>query len=439
MSEMTTGIGPIQVEDQKKIKGSGKGLTALYDTNPISWVGSYIPPFFEPEYGHNFPYFRRSLINTIRMDPRIRYGLNIIKGPIQAYTAFFPEKEAENPILHETIREEGIQFAYGIRCDDKECQQFILDTINKIWQCGLQEILLAIDWGFSCCQIIYKEKIHRGKKRIVYDSLQHINPFNTGPIVNKTRQMVGARIRGVAGGVGGKDIPLYKIIWHVHSKEHHRFWGQSRLEWAFVPWHETWVQYGARDIRRTWFHRNSYDGGSMRYPIGRTKLDSGEIVENRDLAVQMMTQIKTGGVRVFANELLGDQRTPAWDYEAPSANATPSGLMEYPEMLRLEILEALGIPPEVVEGGGGGLGSATGRKVPLMVYYSSLSPLVNNAINDIRRFIIDILLLTNFKKEIEYDIYPIVPLKSQEPVQPEGVGGTEKTDQIENTEEDTGL
>jgi hypothetical protein len=403
--------------------GTVEDLTKIIPVDPTSWM-AYNLPTLEPEYGHNFPLFRKSVIPTMQRDGRIRYALNLIKGPIQAYTVFVPEEDAENPELHESIREQGIQFAYSVKCKDEAAKQMILDTYNRFWLSGLQQAMLAYDWGFSCSQVMYKKMEDQssspgegaGKLKIKYDGLKHFYPFDVTPLKYKTDfSFAGARVRGIVGHIHGKDIPVRKLFWHVHNKEHHDLWGQSRLEWAYVPWHELWTQYGARDIRRTWFFRNSYDGGTMRYPIGKTKLQDGSFIDHKELATQMMAQLRTGGFRILPNETLADGKTFKWDYEAPSGAVTPTGLLEYPEGLRYEILEAMGVPPEVVEGGdSGGHGAATGRKVPLMVYYATLFPLVNNVINDVRRFIIDILMLVNFGKVMDYDVVRIMPTKSME-------------------------
>ena len=404
--------------------GTVEDLTKLIPVNPTAWM-AYNLPTLEPEYGHNFPLFRKTLVPTMQRDGRIRYALNLIKGPIQAFTVFVAEEEAENPELHESIREQGIQFAYAVKCKDETAKKMILDTYNRFWLSGLQQAMLAYDWGFSCSQVMYKKLDNeqssspgesKGKLKLKYDSLKHFYPFDVTPLKYKSDfSFAGARIRGIVGSVYGKDVPICKLFWHVHNKEHHDMWGQSRLEWAYVPWHELWTQYGARDILRTWFFRNSYDGGTMRYPIGKTKMPDGTYVDHKELATQMMAQLRTGGFRILPNETLADQKTYKWDYEAPSGAVTPTGLMEYPEGLRYQILEAMGIPPEVVEGGdSGGHGAATGRKVPLMVYYATLFPLVNNVIDDVKRFIIDILMKVNFGKIIEYDVVRIMPTKSME-------------------------
>jgi hypothetical protein len=368
-------------------------------------------------------------------DSRVRFGLSLIKGPIQTFTIFMDEKTADDGAIHETIREQGIQFPYVVECEDEENRKYIKDTLEKFWTNGLDEALAAIEWGFSCCQVIYCRD-YDGK--IDYDSLEFINPFQVRPVL-KNGALIGVKRRGVAGEDDGVFMPVPKIIWHVHNRRHHRIKGQSRLEWCHVPWHETWTQYGARDIRRTWFHRNSYDGGTMRYPIGKTKTPgTGVEVDNLTLALRMMSRIRTGGFIVVPDET-NSAGKPRWEYTPPQSNVTPQGLMEYPEQLRLEVLEGLGIPPEVVEGGSdSGFGSATGRKIPMVAYYSTLSPLVNNAINDFCRFVLDYLLLIRNGKRIKYKVRRLIPLKSTLQ-NPGGVGGETRTDPIENTESDSGM
>jgi hypothetical protein len=411
-------------------------LLKVYNTDPLGWATGYNPSSYDSLYGHNFPIFDLPMVPTMMRDSRVRFGLSLIKGPIQTFTVFLDKETADDGAIHETIREQGIQFPYVVECDDKNNRKYITDTLEKFWTNGLNEVLAAIEWGFSCCQVIYYKD---ADNKLDYDSMEFINPFQVRPVL-RNGALIGIRRRGVAGEDNeGVFMPIPKIIWHVHNRQHHRIKGQSRLEWCHVPWHETWVQYGARDIRRTWFHRNSYDGGTMRYPIGNTKIPgTNQQVDNLTLALRMMSRIRTGGFVVLPDDL-NSQGKPRWEYTPPQSNVTPQGLMEYPEQLRLEILEGLGIPPEVVESSSdGGFGSATGRKVPMIAYYSTLSPLVNNVIVDFCRYVLDYLLLIRNGKKVKYKVRRLVPLKSSLQ-NPGGPGGGARSDTVTSTESDSGL
>jgi len=419
----------------KPVVSSASEMLKTYTDNPVRHVWAFLPSTFDPQYGHNFPIFNVTLIPTMLKDSRVRFGLNLIKGPIQSFTIFLPEDKANQPAIHETIREQGVQFPYIVKCENQEVRDFLLKTLNRFWENGLRHALSAIEWGFSCSQVIYRKGINN---RIEYDSLKLYNALSVRPLL-KQNALVGANVRGVEALRNGLNLVIPKVFWHTHARETNSIFGQSRLEWCFVPWHETWVCYGARDIRRTWFHRNSFDGGQMYYPIGKTKLSDGSEVSNDVLAAQMMSNIRTGGYRIFPDETNPESGKQRWQYEPPAANITPQGLMEYPEQLRLEILEGLGIPPEVIESqSDGGFGSATGRKVPMVAYYSSLSILVSDVITDFRKFILDYLVLANWRKPIEYEIERLVPTESESPSGvPGGAGG--KADTITSTVKDTGL
>jgi hypothetical protein len=140
-------------------------------------------------------------------------------------------------------------------------------------------------------------------------------------------------------------------------------------------------------------------------------------MDSQEVAALMMENAQTGSYRIFpkpASAQGKNERT--WDYEPPKSNTTPQGMPEYLQDMRIELLEGMGIPPEVVENANSnGLGSASGRKIPLIAFYASLSPISIELIEDVCRQIIDPLLKVNGIPE-EYDISRIIP-KSYDPVQ----------------------
>jgi hypothetical protein len=391
---------------------SDKELEDVLTADPTGYVPFMTASYLAHVYAHNFPVFDRSLIPIMVRDPRIKFGLQMIKGPILGNTAFVEDAKKEDPGLHEVMRELGVQFVYSVKGSSSEVEEHVLKSLKRFWCNGAKIALTAIEWGFSCSEVIYNKT---KDNQIEYSCLKFINPMNVKPLLKDQKYLWGARLQGIQGHGGVKDIKRAKMLWHVHEREFNAYYGQPRVEWAFVPWHEMWTQYGARDIRRTWFFRNSYDGGTMRYPIGKVQTDQGMITDNKDLAMQMMSQTQTGGFRIFPNRVSSDGKTQEWEYEPPSANITPAGLMEYPEELRNEILEALGVPPEVIESSSdSGFGSATGRKIPLVVYYSTLVELANYLLEDFERFVLRLTVARNFGDDASFDIERVMPLKGQE-------------------------
>lgn len=410
-------------------------MLTSYASSPIHTLANTSPlPLYDPQYGHNIPMFNRTTIPVMMRDGRIRFGLQMLKGPIQYNTVFMSAEKSKSPALIDLLKANGANFMYKVTATDPKIEEFVLQTLKRFWTLGLDEALTAIEWGFSCNQVVYK-KDEDGM--VQYDYLKNYNTESVNPLFLDS-QLVGSRIKGVPNYPNGVDLLFPKVLWHIHNRKHNSVFGQSRLEWCSIPWHESYVCYGARDIRRTWFIKNAFDGGEMRYPIGKTKVGEQEI-DNLTLAVQMMSNMRTGGYRVFPDDINAASGQQKWGYTPPAANITPNGLMEYPRELRYEILEALGIPPEVAESQGDNtMGSATGRKVPMMLYYSTLAHLSDQVIYDFTMQVLNYLVLVNFKtKRYKVERVSLEDAEISSEINSIPKGGTQ--DLVSQTEEDTGL
>jgi hypothetical protein len=87
-------------------------------------------------------------------------------------------------------------------------------------------------------------------------------------------------------------------------------------------------------------------------------------------------------------------------------------MAEYMIFLTNEELEGLGIPPEVIQGGGGGLGAATGRKIPMVAFYSTLQQIVDFLISDFINQILNFLIPLSFGKLPEFEVVPLIPIEA---------------------------
>lgn len=419
----------------KKPVSSVQEMLTSYASSPVHSLANNSPlPLYDPQYGHNIPMFNRTTVPVMMRDGRIRFGLQMLKGPIQYNTVFMSAEKSKSPALIDLLKANGANFMYKVTAENPKIEEFVLQTLKRFWQFGLDEALTAIEWGFSCNQVVYK-KDEDGT--IQYDYLKNYSTESVNPLFLDD-QLVGARIKGVVKYPNGVDLLFPKVLWHIHNRKHNSVFGQSRLEWCSIPWHESYVCYGARDIRRTWFIKNAFDGGEMRYPIGKTKVGEAE-VDNLDLAVRMMSNMRTGGYRVFPDDINAASGQQKWAYTPPAANITPNGLMEYPRELRYEILEALGIPPEVAESQGDNtMGSATGRKVPMMLYYSTLAHLSDQMIYDFNIQVLNYLVFVNFKtKKYKVERVSLEDAEVDPGMGSIPQGGTQ--DLVSKTEEDTGL
>lgn len=378
-------------------------LVDLLNTFRVKYRQHNIIPFHDPRYSHHFPFFGFNTIELMMRDSRIRFGLNLIKGPIYSYTKFFNSEEAEDPQINDAIIDLEYYYSHKVDSPDKNVEKFVVDTLNAFWTDGLYKALRNIEWGFSPNQVIYERDEFTGL--IKYKTMITYSPSIARPVVRK-ESLIGININST-----NCFIPLPKSAVFVHQREHNRFIGLSRLYGAHIPWHEMWNLGGARDIRRIWFFKNAYDSGTLYFPEGSQTDETGRTISNLEVAIEMMDANQTGSYRVLPKPE-GGKNDKTWDFEAPKGATTPDGLMDYPKELKLEMLEGMGIPSEVVESSGStGFGSSSGRKVPMLAYISSLSPIVTETITDAREQIINPLLRANGMKP-NYTITRIVPKRS---------------------------
>jgi hypothetical protein len=344
-------------------------------------------PFYDPRYSHHFPPFGFGTVSMMLRDARISFGLGMIKGPIYSYTKFFTAKESEDLEINQAIIEMEYHYAYKVEAASPDTEKFVIENLNKFWEDGLMKALQCLEWGFSPNQVIYKRDEFTGN--IIYNTLDYYSPIHCRP-VSKNNELVGVFIRQT-----NKFIPLPKSCSFVHQREKNNFTGQSRLLGCHIPWHETWQLGGARDIRRLWYYKCAYDAGTLYFPNGSVTDEFGNTKDNAEIAVELMEATQTGSYRVLPKPE-GSKNDKTWDFEAPKANTTPDGILEYPQDLRCEVLEGLGIPREVVEANGSsGFGSSSGRNIPRMAFIASLCSIVSETLTDFDKQILRPLVKIN--------------------------------------------
>ena len=365
--------------------------------NPNQLLGSPLTADYLPEgytgmflFARNRPPFSGTVIREMMSDPRVIFGLWLIKGPILANSRF------------------------KIVCEDEEVTKYLIENITRFWRNSAARALKSIEWGYSASEVLYK--VVEGK--IHFDILKDIHSLDTRA-VTKEGSLVGFTVRNVPvrstqvpmqGGEYGEHKKLFigipKGFWHIHWRDRHPWYGLSRLYGAHIPWWEQWSDGGYRDIRRLWFHKNAFEGGVMYHPPGVTRTKDNLVISNKDLAREMIEKKRTGGTLTLPNTMSGDG-IRSWEYAAPVGNPIPAGLMEYGASLKEELFEGMGIPPEIFQSGGSGFGSATGRAIPEEAFFSVLQEILQWLISDADQQIFRHLVRLNFGQDhARYEIVP---------------------------------
>ena len=353
----------------------GKPLTADYI--PHGYWGMFM-------FARNRPVFSGSVIREMMSDPRVIFGLWLIKGPILSNSRF------------------------KIETDNEDIREFLITNITRFWRNSAARALKSVEWGFSASEVMYR--VVDGQ--IQFDILKDIHSLDCRA-VTQDGALKGFTVRDVGhkgkAGVMSREklfIGIPKGFWHIHWRDRHPWYGLSRLYGAHIPWWEAWSDGGYRDIRRLWFHKNAFEGGVMYHPPGVTRTKEDLVISNKDLAREMIEKKRTGGTLTLPNTMSSDG-IRSWEYEPPAPNSIPSGLMEYGVSLKEELFEGMGIPPEVFEGGGGGFGTGSGRQVPEEAFFSVLQEMVQWLISDADQQIFRHLVRMNFGDD--HDKYEIVP------------------------------
>ena len=335
-------------------------MNRLITVNPSqllqTQVKDYVPTThrFRSTISYQRPIFSQSTVHEMSLDPRVLFGLWLIKGPMLSKARF------------------------EVECENEEVKTFVADLINDFWMNGAVQALRAIEWGFSGSEVLYKLEEETG--RIAYKGLKDFQAPNVR-VVTKQGVYQGLLIQNymTTSILPGKSVYLGgpKAFHHVHWRHIHPLYGESRLRASHIPWNEMWSQGGFRDIRRMWFYKNAFSGGIMYHPQGYFRTPEGRVISYNDHAQAIIEQMRTGAVLTLPSDV-DKNGNKKWEYVEPKGNSIPQGLFEYEQSLRIEILEGMGIPYEVIEASGNeGFGSSSGREIPQTAFYSILQEELN--------------------------------------------------------------
>lgn len=356
-----------------------KAYTTMYtkDYKGPSYNGGLYNFLLSPER----PIFFRMFVPIMMRDPHLWYGIELLKGPIVSKAKYVVESE------------------------DSELAEFIQKQIDRFWRKGISYALDSLIWGYSGCEVLYQysEKY----QCLEFKELIYLHPMDIKPVVCDGK-LIAMEIRNAEKENGKIYLKPPKILWCVHDKKRDRFFGRSRLEGAFDSWYELWQPKGYRSIRHLWYYRHAYDGGVLYYPDGSTQdPETQQEIPNAQIANEILDRKETGSSIALPNR--GGEGNREWEYDNPKGNAIPEGLLEYGDILRDELWEGIGVPPEVAKQEG--TGSFAGRRVPQQAFYSMLQEIADDLMWDLREQVLDKLAIL-FAQHKDYEIRPVSILET---------------------------
>jgi hypothetical protein len=338
--------------------------------------------FYRYAADHRVPPFTSYYIDHMLRDTRIRFGLWMIKGPLLSRSRFYIKDSDSRPGKPSPLK------------------QHLINAITRFWRNGAEKSLSAIEWGFSGAEVLYSVK----DDLISYDSLRLFNARDVR-VVTKAGIKTGVVLRNVPGRKGRIYLGGPKSFWHVHQREINQWYGESRLFPAFPEWIELHADGGARDVRRLYYAKYAYNGDTLYYPVGSTPDENGNPIPNQDIARDIMAKRKTGGIVAIPNTVDPETGQREWEL-VPGGQGGSTNVLDYPQFLRREMFDGMGIPNEVVEAAMTGSGFS-GRAVPQDAFYGSLQSMSTWLINDFDEQILrPSHTLNGFGSNPEYEIIP---------------------------------
>ena len=336
------------------------------------------------------PVFRPAIVVPDMMaDARVNLALWYLKGTLLSLGRFY---------VLDTSDPDGIGQPSAVK-------QFVVEQITRWWRNSAAKQLTAIEWGWSACETMFRVK----NGMVQFDHLRLIHPTKAAPMT-VDGSLVGVAIDSTPGGKIFLAAP--KSLWHVHGREINPFWGRSRLYAAYDPWLELSQYGGARDVRRLYYYKSSYQGDTIYHPEGQTPMPDGTLKPNKEIAREVVTKLRAGGVLTLPSTRDTDGNL-LWEIVPRETNDAGPTLDLYVESLKEEINEGIGVPSELIRAAETGSGYS-GRKVPQTGFRGMLSELLYWAVADFNEQVLSGLVKLNFGcKEPPYEIIPFGLLDDQ--------------------------
>jgi hypothetical protein len=330
------------------------------------------------------PPFHIMRVPWMLIDPRLQFGLYLIKGPIAAKSKIF------------------------VKCDNPEAKAYIVKALCRFWQNSLMRALEAVQWGFSASEVVDRRA---PDGTIEFHGLKSLYPLDVTAIENITEGTItGVRVGNMPGGkIATLRAPHF--FWHVHGREHSPIFGLSRFFPAWKTFLEKWDSGGYRDIRRLFYYKNAFSSGQIWHPDTDLPTSGGGFISAQQYAQQLLEQARTGGSMTFPNASTIVNGQQDWIYQPPSAVPPPPGMDSYGDRLDDELFEALGIPGEIANAQG--TGAFAGRVVPKEAFMASEQELLNWLLCDIKDQILDPRVSYNFGPT-EYELQPYSMLQEED-------------------------
>jgi hypothetical protein len=262
---------------------------------------------------------------------------------------------------------QGVKFK--IKASSPEVANTVDKAVKKYWKKFLPAVMRRYFlYGYCPAGVEYRVK----KGRWVLDRMRVIEPRDA-----RVRIVSGGPQRGEFAGFDtestGTVLRPY-AFWFKGAGEFGGFYDVPPAANLWDAWTEYGTRGGARSLRQLYMRKHSISPAQLKYPEGETTWEDGNgatvVINNKDLAMQILEYYESGSNIVLPSGR-DEKGNALWELIPAEVKAEATTVSAYPNELKEEMSEAVGMPFEVIKAAETGSGYS-GRSVPYKAWLGTM-------------------------------------------------------------------
>jgi len=354
-------------------------------------------------------------------------------------TAFIWQ-DIEAMLMHPHVSEVFEQYKSGchhaefaVKANSPEVQRFVEAMLRRCWNRALDQFQLSYDYGWCGYEVMYAME----QGYLTFTGVLEFSPFDAW-VLTRDSHYAGISVANVPGkgkiALWGSAKWPAKGMWLAVNKRWSRWYGRSCLFRAWRPWRRLAHRSGMEEVIDGAWYRFGYRGPIIRYPMkafprrgttpGANTGDGGADFDRaREDARQWVENVQAGTGLVLPNSWNVTANRYEWEVEnVDPAPIQLGGMLDLVKYIKNEISYGVGVPPELLEAAEPG--GWSGRKVPLIVFYTRQLRNARAILWAFRQQVLDPLVRWNFGPGAKYEVEPLIKVPSElEPIGQRGAPG----------------
>lgn len=298
------------------------------------------------------------------------------------------------------------QVKHQVKAKSVEVQAWVQKTLQKFWS---RYLPIALDsyvaYGFAPVgfEYIVKRSPLSGRHLWELDCVTKIAPLDARPhTFTGTTKFAGYEVPGV--GV----IRHPYAFWFSGLNKLRQFYDRPPLAGAYDPWLEANGRGGAKDLRQLYMRKHSVRPAIGEHPTGEATFTNaaGDSYQADNASImQAALEYYEAGSNITLAQEWDEKGNPKWKITPAEAAADAPSVRLYPQDLKRDMAEGIGIPFEVLQAAEGGTGYS-GREIPYLAWLGKADQLSGIVVEEFDKTVRPVVEL-NFGRGADFEITPM--------------------------------